>query len=206
MQNTDQLLTKYRDMVRSAAWGAAKAWGLDFDDVEAQGYLVFMEATERYEEGRASFSTFLFNRLKTLNDYCEREVKLRGKTMPILEEYLDDEPLNSHKQVKTNTCLNYRVNSDFCASDSLTRLKGKLVNYDDFCSTLNHLESVAKLSMDARDLLNYILMGDWGRPGSDIKPSLFSVQKEYKKKGWKPSRATTAWNELKSWYIATQAA
>jgi hypothetical protein len=189
MQDSYKLLQKYQNMIRSAAWGAAKAWGLDFDDVESQGYLVFMEALERYEEGRASFSTFLFNRLKTLNDYCEREVRLKGKSIPILEEAPDSLSYVDDWSMKPRT--------DACA---------ELSDFTDFCDSLTYLETKASLSMDAKDLLQFILMGDWGKPGSDIKPSLFSVQKAYKDRGWKPSRTTQAWNELKDWYITSHAA
>jgi hypothetical protein len=195
------LLSKYRNMIRRAAWDAAKSWGLDFDDVESQGYLVFMEALELYEEGRASFSTHLFSRLRTLNDYCEREVRLKGKSLPMLDDFCD---------ASTAVSVGRRVAKHIKGDSTGEVFEGGVgmpqnnrlfdTNFEKFVGSLDYLESLTHLSQDAIDVLKFILLGDWGKPGSDIKPSLHSVQKTYREKGWMPSRTACAWEELSTWW------
>jgi hypothetical protein len=87
LENSEELFPQYQNMLRSAAWKASKTWGLDYEDLEAQSYLIFTDAVKRFESNRgASFSTFLYYRLKTINDYCEQEVTRTGCLLPILED------------------------------------------------------------------------------------------------------------------------
>lgn len=59
------------------------------------------------------------------------------------------------------------------------------------------------LSMDAQNILNYILSREW----EDLenkkikKPSKLSISKRYNSKyGWTYSRINKAWNEIQSWW------
>jgi len=63
------------DMCRAAAWKYAKSYGIDFDDCEAQAFLIYMEAIPRWKPEKATFSTFLTWRLKILGDYCKSQRK-----------------------------------------------------------------------------------------------------------------------------------
>jgi DNA-directed RNA polymerase specialized sigma subunit len=62
---------QYRGMIEGSAWAAAKLFHLDIYDLRSQAYLIFCEALESYDSSKASFSTYLYNRLLTINDYCK---------------------------------------------------------------------------------------------------------------------------------------
>jgi len=65
-------LESYVNMIRSRAWNYAKSYGMDYDDVEAEGFKVYAICLGKFNPGKASFSTYLFNNLNgRLNDYCE---------------------------------------------------------------------------------------------------------------------------------------
>ncbi len=88
--NTELLFTKYQNMIRKSAHKYHTMWGVDYEDLEAQGYLIFCEAIERFDATRAGFGTFLTNRLKTLNDYCI-SLKCR-KSAPTAYEHIEKVP------------------------------------------------------------------------------------------------------------------
>ncbi len=163
-EEQEGLLERFRQMIDSAAMRAARAWGLDFEDVQAQAHLVFMEAVVTYDREKASFSTHLWNQLRRLNDYCAREVKIRGRMLPLLDNVAE---------------------FDW----SFTR----------FCAVLDFVEAQKVLSQDARDLLHYILAGDWMIP-DEHKLHLTQVQAVYKARGWRPYRTYKAWKEIEAWY------
>jgi hypothetical protein len=64
---------KYQRLIQHEAWKYARQWGVDFHELEAQGYLVFVEALTTFNPTKAAFSTHLVSRLRTLGDYAERE-------------------------------------------------------------------------------------------------------------------------------------
>lgn len=66
----EMYFNQYRKMIEKAAWKASRIFRMDVEDLRSQAYLIFCEAIERYDPTKASFSTHLFNRLKTINDYC----------------------------------------------------------------------------------------------------------------------------------------
>jgi len=69
------LFKRFVNMIRSRAWKYAKAYGMDYDDVEAEGFTIYCICLEKFNGKLASFSTYLFNNLNgRLNDYCERYV------------------------------------------------------------------------------------------------------------------------------------
>ena len=71
----EQYFNQYRKMVENAAWKASRIFRLDVEDLRAQSYLIFCEAIERYDPTKASFSTHLYNRLRTINDYCICQIR-----------------------------------------------------------------------------------------------------------------------------------
>jgi hypothetical protein len=173
LKDAEVFLAKCQRMLDKAAWKAAKTWDLEFDDVKSEAYSIFMYAFNKFEEnGPASFSTYLFAQLRSLNDYCSREVRIRGRALPLFDESIEG-----------------------------TDLSGQIdVSFERFCDTLDLLEAATHLSNDARELLEYIFYGDWGIPGSNAKLSLASVQKIYREQGWMPTRVARAWNEIRTWY------
>lgn len=89
-------------MVYNAAWKSAKKWGMPFDEVQAQGYLVFMEALKRYQKDKnVKFGTFLFSRLRTLDDYCMRERCFHGRAVQKLIDNYKKNPQEFYTHVSS---------------------------------------------------------------------------------------------------------
>jgi len=80
----ENYFNQYRSMIENAAWKASRIFRMDVEDLRAQAYLIFCEAIERYDPSKASFSTHLFNRLRTINDYCI--IQLRRDKHPELPD------------------------------------------------------------------------------------------------------------------------
>jgi DNA-directed RNA polymerase specialized sigma subunit len=73
MINSTEAFKQYQPLIESFTWKATKRYRyLEHDDIKQQAYLIFCEAIERYDPSRnAQFITFLYHRLRTLNDYCK---------------------------------------------------------------------------------------------------------------------------------------
>ena len=60
-------------MIRERSWHFARKFNLDYEDVEAQGFLIYCIALEKHDPLKASFSTYLYQNLTgRLQDYCEQ--------------------------------------------------------------------------------------------------------------------------------------
>jgi hypothetical protein len=192
MLEVEELLDKYHDMIRGAAWKAAHAWGWDFQDLLSQGYLIFMRTVYKYDETRgASLGTLLFHELRTLNDYCAKEINRRGRALPLMEEVLDDGAKKYERDYFSR--IKIRLNWDEC-----TEMESP--QFVTFCSVLERVESSTNLSQDAKEILNYILFGDWDVTGKVTKPSLNHTKTVFRVNGWMPLRTKKAWDELQNWY------
>jgi hypothetical protein len=67
---------RYVNMIRSCAHYYARCYKMDYEDVEAQGFLIYCMSLKDYNKKRASFSTFLYRNLSgRLRDYCRMEAK-----------------------------------------------------------------------------------------------------------------------------------
>ena len=73
MINSTEAFKQYQPLIEGFAWKATKRYRyLEHDDIRQQAYLIFCETIERYDENRkVKFITFLYHRLRTLNDYCK---------------------------------------------------------------------------------------------------------------------------------------
>jgi hypothetical protein len=68
---------KYVKMIRSRAWYYAKSYGMDYADIEEQGFLIYCISLRDYQKNKASFSTFLYRNLSgRLNDYCQQKMEI----------------------------------------------------------------------------------------------------------------------------------
>jgi hypothetical protein len=67
-------LDDFVDMVRSRAHYYAKKFNMDYVDLEAEGVIIYFHALKDYNPLKASFSTFLYQRLSGyLQHYCIKE-------------------------------------------------------------------------------------------------------------------------------------
>jgi hypothetical protein len=73
-------LVDYVNMIRKLSWYYAKKFGMEYEDVEAQGFLIFCISSQMFKKEKARFSTFLHRNLRgRLCDYCEFKMKKQCK-------------------------------------------------------------------------------------------------------------------------------
>lgn len=73
------MFDKYVRLIRKTAGNYARFYKLPYEDVEAQGFLIYCETLEKYDiSSGVQFITFLYVRLKSLGDYCKAEIKRKG--------------------------------------------------------------------------------------------------------------------------------
>ena len=81
-------LEEYKKMIYKFAYSYSCRYHLDRSEVLSQGYLIFVEAMNSYDESRAKFSTYLWENLNNrLNKYCEMECKNWTDTMVLDSDY-----------------------------------------------------------------------------------------------------------------------
>lgn len=170
----EQLFAKHQDQIRDRAWRYAQKWNADFKELEAQGYLIFMEALERYNPDQgAAFSTYLHHRLRGLGDFCRREDRVqRGQSgFEFNEESGDPGP---HDPFFTR-----------------------------FCEILELREAQTRLSPDAQLMLRWLLDGQWQESGvRKSRPFLSGVVRSLRREwGWSAARVSDGWAEIQAWWV-----
>ena len=51
---------KYVDLIRNRAWEYHEKTGVDYEELESQGFLIYCECLERYDISKSGFSTYLY--------------------------------------------------------------------------------------------------------------------------------------------------
>ena len=163
----------YVNMVRKAAWHFAKKFGMEYEDVEAQGFLIYCMSIEKYNKKKASFSTFLYRNLSGyLLEYCKTKTE-KKRLDSSLEDFLK------------------------------TDLFGDGINFDIFAArksnpTIDELLHYAKnyLSSDAYKVLAWILDRQW-ESGGCKKPCIAHARQLFcGVRKWDMKRVCLAWNEI----------
>ena len=60
----------YVSMIRSRAHKYSRTFGVDYDEVEGEGFVIYCEAVKSYEPSKGSFSTYLWSELRRLRYFC----------------------------------------------------------------------------------------------------------------------------------------
>lgn len=76
---------KYVNCIRKSAHYYADKYRMDYEDLEAEGFKIYLEALESYQPEKSSFITHLTWELKRLNYYCVKE-KLHSKPLQSIED------------------------------------------------------------------------------------------------------------------------
>jgi hypothetical protein len=163
---------RYSRMVRSAAWRSAKRHDLDFQELEAQAIFVFCEALRRFDAERATFSTFLTHRLRTLEDYAKREARGYART----ESLDDDDETFEARDYETADAVFQFIERE----RQLTRLS------EDARDVLNYLcgHEWETPGITLKD-----------------RPTFRGISEWYQERwGWTPRRIREAWAELEQWW------
>lgn len=81
---------QYVNLIRKSAHFYANKWNIDYEEVEAQGFLIYCQCLENYDVEQSKFSTHLSWELKRLNDFCKTYLRQQGN---LIEDYFKvDEP------------------------------------------------------------------------------------------------------------------
>lgn len=61
---------KYVNMIRKRSHEYAYKYNMDYEDVEAQGFLIYCECLDTFDVTKSSFQTHLYTELGRLDHYC----------------------------------------------------------------------------------------------------------------------------------------
>lgn len=181
MTAVEQLFLKHRNLIRKRAWVYAQTYKVEFEELEAQGYLIFLESLDKFDDTKAAFGTFLYWKLNGLQDFCYAKLKYQA---PLASESFDDEDSES--------------------TPSRQQLKLQELAETSYALFLERLElaaAIMSLSSDACELLTWLKDGHWRKPSYLRKtPSLSYAIDCWREKGWGLSRVENAWTELANWW------
>jgi len=105
-------LGDYIGLIKSRAYYYYRCYGVDYDDVEAQGYLIYCLALKDFMKKKASFSTYLFIRLSGgLRDYCRIKTK-KERLDQSLEGFIDKIKQRDDADEKLSVILKAREGND----------------------------------------------------------------------------------------------
>lgn len=79
---------KYEKLIYKRAWHYALRYNLNVGDIIGEGYIIYRKAVKDFEPSwGVSFSTYLFQRLRALTDYCLKEIKIINSSTSIDKDY-----------------------------------------------------------------------------------------------------------------------
>ena len=184
-----ELFKKTEKLIYARAWSYARKYNMDFEDLKSEAFEIFCEAVNRFNPAKGSFTTFLFHRLRTLNDYCKREV-----------DYKRNEPqalLRCHQRVQANEqegVFDIFTDEPLEASSPADRIL--------------FYQLAEKLSEDSRQVLAGLVYGLFHDPTKERAHDIgkWRIHEVCSKEwGWAGSRAERVWNELCSWWGENEA-
>lgn len=92
------MFEKYCKMIQKKACEVSKKTGVDYKELEAQGYYLYCEALETWDCNKSSFSTYLYYNLLQLDSYIEKDIGYsRGRKTEYISE-LDKYNLEKTKE------------------------------------------------------------------------------------------------------------
>lgn len=164
---------KYVNLIRKSAYFYSKRYGIEYDEVESQGYLIYCECLNNYDIAKGNFSTYLTWQLKELNHWCKVYLKQKGN---LIEDYYG-------KNLKTDDV--------FSVTEMIPARR-------DDNPTLNDLLNLAlnNLSERAYEVFKWILSWTWVKKGR-MKPMLSTVVETFH---CTRDEAKELWNEIGNFY------
>lgn len=135
---------QYVNLIRKSAHFYANKYRIDYEEVEAQGFLIYCQCLEDYKVEQSTFCTHLSWELKRLNDFCKTYLRQQGN---LIEDYFKaDEP-------------------DVSPIDIIPARNENITLAELFETGLKYLSS------EAYNLFNWILGRTWEQKGR-LKPSI----------------------------------
>lgn len=76
---------KYQKLIQKRCWRYYKQYKgeIDFEEIEAQGYLIYCEALKNYDITKSNFSTHLWWELGNLDSFCKTLYRRKEKNVSI---------------------------------------------------------------------------------------------------------------------------
>ena len=155
-------------MINQRAWDVSKKTGVDFEELQAQGALIYCKTLEDYDVSKSSFSTILYISLNQLYEYA---IYYKG---------------GNKKNKKGYASLSEKVEKSLEAYDVNPSMK-------DFLEVAKE-----KLNDDSYRLIEWMIKRSWefqGRikPCVTMAMKNFGWNREYCKKVW--AECKNFWNE-----------
>ena len=72
------LFNKYVNLIKNRAWQCFKKTNIDYEDLEAQGFLIYCECLQKYDVSKSNFCTYLYIQLNKLYDFAKTVKRQKG--------------------------------------------------------------------------------------------------------------------------------
>lgn len=171
----------YEKLIYKKAHSFNATTGVPFDDLVAEGNLIFCEACMAYQNGRAAFSTYLWKRLdKGLYNFTMKYNRHTGAQF-IPTDMERENGCNPHNGINTQStnlaCNKFESYTDFLLLKESLSDKGYML--------------VSAITDDPHKVLG---LGDFGKP-KNARGSIFRHLKN--NEGWSWSVIWSTFNEVK---------
>lgn len=169
--NKTTTFEKYVNLIRKRAWEYSQKYGIEYSELESQGYLIYCECLEKYDVSKSGFSTYLYIQLNRIRDFALTYKRQQG----ILVDDYSGENFDGESVPLSETW------SDI---PDMTSLKELMEN------------ALENLSEGAFDVFCWILKRNWEKKYHPI-PTIKMAMKVFKKSEFE---ITTYWNECKLYW------
>lgn len=163
----------YIKMIDKKAWEVSRKTGVDFEELQGYGALIYCYVLKKYDVSKSSFSTILYLALNRLYEYAcyDRDGNYTAKT-------------NQGKSV--------------IQFSPLTEFAEKSIEAMEISPTMKDLLDLAKekLGGDSYKLIEWLVGRTWEFQGKK-KPCISMVMRNFH---WDRKRAELVWNECKSFW------
>lgn len=189
--NSQQLFESSEKLIYDRSWFYSRKWNMDFEEIKSQAFEIFCEAVRRFEKGKNTrFTTYLYHRLRTLNDYCQRERKIERPLVPYMK----------------STRVLYLDSAGGEVDFGQTIIPGEKERGLVDAQTLERMafyEAVQKLSSESQFVVECILDGTFHSPFMvrQRKINKYRVRKIATLLwNWSNEQVDRVWGELKGWW------
>lgn len=161
---------KYADLIRKRAHEYSAKFGIDYEEMEAQGFLIYCECLEKYDISKARFTTYLYIQLNRLGDFARTYIRQKGYLMQDYYSNGTDDEVDYEQQV---------------------------IARQESASVIELLEDAKQhLSVDAYNLLYWIVRREW-ECKNRRKPTVAMAMRYF---GCAKEKMTELWEECKAYW------
>lgn len=163
----------YIKMIDKKAWEVARKTGVDFEELQAYGALIYCNILEKYDVSKSSFSTIFYLALNRLYEYA----------------YYDKDGNYTAKTNQGKSVIQF---------SPLTELAEKSIEAMEISPTMKDLLDLAKekLEGDSYKLIEWLVGRTWEFKGK-IKPCITMVMRNF---NWDRKYAEVVWNDCKDFW------